>query len=238
MTAQRLLVVEDEAHLASGLKLNFELEGFAVDVATTVREAGARLLDGRYQLIVLDVMLPDGDGVSFCKRLRAAGDFTPVLMLTARGEAQNRIEGLDAGADDYLPKPFELSELLARVRSLIRRRDWDQQPGEETEKGPAQLCFGEAKVDFETHEAWAFGKGLRLTQLELDLVRYFGRHPGRVLSREELLENVWRLPRSSNTRTVDNFIVRLRRYFEPDPEKPVYFVSHRGVGYKFVPSPL
>ncbi len=231
----RILVVEDEAHLAAGLKLNLELEGYAVEVARTVREtAGLLVQSNSFDLIILDVMLPDGDGFSLCRKLREAGDYTPVIMLTARNRAEDRVRGLNTGADDYLAKPFELAELLARVRSALRRRSWEaQDSGSDTDRGV--LKFGEASINFDTHEATAFDKPVRLTQLELDLLYYFSRYPNRVLTREDLLEQVWKLRNAPNTRSVDNFIVRLRKYFEPAPDKPIYFLSHRGAGYKFVP---
>lgn len=230
----RLLVVEDEEHLASGLKLNFELEGYEVDVARSIREVGALLVAGAgYDAIVLDIMLPDGDGFALCRRLREANNLAPILMLTARSGADDRVCGLDAGADDYLSKPFELTELLARMRSLLRRRRWER-----LDSTPQNLLtFGEVRVNFDTHEAFVRGKAVKLTTLELDLLRYFATHPGRVLGREELLEKVWKLRNYPNTRTVDNFIARLRKHFEPNPEAPTYFVSHRGSGYKFVPHP-
>lgn len=232
-----VLIVEDEAHLAAGLKLNFELDGYHVLVARSLREAGAALLQpGPIHVILLDVMLPDGDGYSFCKQLRDSGQYIPVIMLTARSAAEDRVRGLDSGADDYMPKPFDLSELLARVRSVLRRNAWRQSEGV-PEGAPGVLRFGEATIDFSNHEASAFGKPVRLTQLELDLVQYFAQHPGRVISREELLERVWKLRNAPNTRSVDNFILRLRRYFEREPDKPVHFVSHRGAGYRFVPDP-
>jgi DNA-binding response OmpR family regulator len=232
----RILVVEDEAHIAAGLKLNLELEGYTVVVARTVREtAGLLVQSNSFDLIILDVMLPDGDGFSLCRKLREAGDYTPVIMLTARNRAEDRVRGLNTGADDYLAKPFELAELLARVHSALRRRSWEARETIGTEAKRGVLKFGQASIDFDTHEATAFGKPVRLTQLELDLLYYFSRHPNRVLTRENLLEQVWKLRNAPNTRSVDNFIVRLRKYFEPAPDKPIYFLSHRGAGYKFVP---
>jgi DNA-binding response OmpR family regulator len=231
----RILVVEDEAHIAAGLKLNLELEGYEVIVARTVRETAGHLVHGNsFDLIILDIMLPDGDGFALCRKLREAGDYTPVIMLTARNSAHDRVRGLNTGADDYLAKPFELAELLARVRSALRRRGWEARDTS-TDSPRGLMQFGRANINFDTHEATAFDKSVRLTQLELDLLFYFSRHPNRVLTREDLLEQVWKLRNAPNTRSVDNFIVRLRRYFEPAPDKPIYFVSHRGAGYKFVP---
>ncbi len=230
-----VLVVEDEAHLAAGLKLNLELDGYRVVLARSIREAGAQLVQSApIDLILLDVMLPDGDGFGFCRLLRDTGQYMPVIMLTARSAAEDRVRGLDSGADDYMPKPFELPELLARVRSALRRSGW-RQAGSAAENTQGMLRFGDAVINFDTHEATAFGKPVRLTQLELDLIQYFAQHPRRVLTREELLEGVWKLRNAPNTRSVDNFIVRLRKYFEREPDKPAHFLSHRGAGYRFVP---
>jgi DNA-binding response OmpR family regulator len=231
-----VLVVEDEAHLAAGLKLNLELEGYRVRTARTVREAAAALVsDADIGLILLDIMLPDSDGYSFCRQLRDTGHYLPVIMLTARGAAEERVLGLDSGADDYLAKPFALPELLARVRSALRRSDWQQQQPAPTETVRGTLAFGNTQVNFDTHEVLVGSEPVKLTQLELDLLHYFSQNPRRVLTREELLEKVWKLHNAPNTRSVDNFIVRLRKYFEPHPDKPVHFLAHRGAGYKFVP---
>ena len=232
----RLLVVEDEQHLAAGLKLNFELEGYTVDVATTARRAAELLLGGPFDAIVLDVMLPDADGFELCKSLREGGDFTPVLMLTARDATDDRVRGLEVGADDYLVKPFELTELLARVRSLLRRRSWER-THKPRPAGPAVITFGRAVIDCERGEARMDDHEVKLTRLEFDLIRYFADNAGRVLSRQELQEHVWKLANYPNTRMVDNFIMRLRRHFEPDPANPAHFVSVRGTGYKFVLDP-
>lgn len=233
--AHRLLVVEDEEHLAAGLKLNLELEGYEVDVAGTAREAGERLLrpDG-YDAIVLDVQLPDISGFELCRKIRRSGNYTPVIMLTARNRAEDRVNGLESGADDYLAKPFELDELLARVRSMLRRRQWER-TGESLFTSTGRFTFGRVNVDFESHEVSVDGEPLKLTRLELDLLRYFVENPGRVLGRDELIEQVWKLRNYSSARTVDNFISRLRRHFEDDPSKPEHFLSVRGTGYKFVP---
>lgn len=233
-SVQCLLVVEDEEHLAAGLKLNFELEGYRVDLARSGREAAKLMLQPEhYAAIILDVMLPDVDGFTLCQKLRDAGNLTPVLMLTARDTVEDRVEGLNVGADDYVTKPFELSELLARVHSLLRRRSWEQNQG--SDRPPPVLVLGDASIDFETHRVQVKGEEKQLTKLELDLLRYFAENPGRVLSREELQEKVWKLQNYPNRRMVDNFIMRLRRHFEPDPKKPSLFVSVRGAGYKFVP---
>jgi len=230
---ERLLVVEDEAHLAAGLKLNLELEGYRVDVAPSAREAGQRLLSSEgYDALVLDVMLPDMNGFELCKRLRDSGNFVPVLMLTARASADDRVRGLEAGADDYLVKPFELTELLARVRSMLRRRNWERDGGGRRQ---ALLEFDHVRADFDTHEVTVHGEAVKLTQLELDLLRYFAENPGRVLSRKELLEKVWKLRNYGEARTVDNFISRLRRVLEKNPKSPRYLLSVRGAGYRFLP---
>ena len=234
---RRLLVVEDEDHLAAGLKLNLELEGYEVEVAGTAREASEKLVQPEgWDALVLDVMLPDLDGFELCQRLRKAGHFVPVIMLTARSSAEDRVRGLEAGADDYMVKPFSLDELLARVRSMLRRREWEAGALSQDHES-ATLAFGRAEVDFDTHEVTVDGEARKLTQLELDLLRYFADNAGRVLSRDELLEKVWKLRNYSQTRTVDNFLSRLRRHFELDPKAPVHFISVRGAGYKFVLEP-
>lgn len=233
----RVLLVEDEEHLAAGLKLNFELEGYVVDIAGTGRDAGRLLLTApAYDAILLDVMLPDVDGYTLCQKLRDAGNTTPVLMLTARGSLDDRIEGLNAGADDYLAKPFDLEELLARVRSLLRRRQWSRKT-ETSRTSPNVLLLGEAVIDFDTHVVTVRGEIVHLTKLELDLLRYFADNPGIVLSRERLQQEVWKLQDYPSQRMVDNFIMRLRRHFEVDPRNPAWFLSVRGAGYKFMPPP-
>lgn len=229
----RLLVVEDEQNLATGLKLNFELEGYLVDIASSARQASQLLLtEEAYNVIILDVMLPDTDGFTLCKKIREAGNFAPVLMLTACDKTEDRVMGLEVGADDYLSKPFELSELLARVRSMIRRSQWSRNSPERTLK---TFSFGFVRIDFERQETFVNDQQIRLTSLEFNLLRYFVERPGLVLNRQELQQNVWKLSDYPNTRMVDNFVMRLRRYFEPDPTSPIYFLSIRGAGYKFVP---
>lgn len=230
----RILVIEDERHIATGLKLNLDLDGYDVTVAESAREAGAVLLSPEgFDLILLDVMLPDIDGLTFCKSLRDAGDLTPVLMLTANDRPEDRVAGLEAGADDYLGKPFDLDELRARVTSLLRRTRWSQRPGASAQT--AQSFFGNVTIDFDTYSVVVDGQPAQLTRLEFDLLKYFCQNPRRVLSRHELLEQVWKLSNHPNTRVVDNFIVRLRRHIEPDPQKPSHLLSVRGAGYQFVP---
>ena len=232
----RILVVEDEVHLAAGIKLNLELEGYAVQVASDVRQAREHLLGAeRFALIVLDVMLPDMNGMEFCERLRESGNTIPILMLTALGQAEDRVRGLMAGADDYLPKPFQLDELLARVRAQLRRGEWtkvDERAGPEP-----TLQFGKADVDFSRRHATYDGERVSLTKLEFDLLAFFAAHPMCVLSREELHEHVWGIQGAISTRTVDNFVLRLRKVFEDDPSEPQFFVSVRGTGYQFCPEP-
>ena len=190
----KVLIVEDEAHIAAGLKLNLELEGYSVDVAKTGREVGEFLLNAqRYGVIILDVMLPDTDGFTICRRLRGAGIYVPVIMLTAKASATDRVDGLDAGADDYIPKPFEaLAELLARVRSRLRRQEWDSE-AQVNQDRVFEMVLGPAKINFDTYEVFIGDEQLQLTHLELDLLRYFAENPGRVLKRDELLEKVWKL---------------------------------------------
>jgi two-component system, OmpR family, alkaline phosphatase synthesis response regulator PhoP len=232
--AGRLLVVEDEEHLAFSLQFNFEAEGYAVTVATCLRDARGHLADASYDLIVLDMMLPDGLGIDLCRELRVGGDHTPVLFLTAKGAPDDVVAGLDAGADDYVTKPFVLVELLTRVAAMLRRQRWnDSAPAA---GGVDVFEFGSGnRVDFSTHEATAHGQPVSLTDLELRLLRFFSERQSLVVSRQELLEDVWGLAGDTNTRTVDNFLVRLRRLFEVDPSRPAHFVTVRGVGYRFVP---
>jgi DNA-binding response OmpR family regulator len=233
MNTYKILLVEDEHHLGVGLKLNFELEGYHTQLAHTGREAiRALTTTGPFHLIILDITLPDMDGFQFCQQLRLAEDHTPILMLTARNHAEDRVKGLEVGADDYLTKPFDLDELMARIRSLLRRQAWNARTSVDKF---SVFTFGEAVVDFERYEARMAGKNVQLTALEFSLLRYFSTHPNRTLSRQELLEQVWELQNYPNTRTIDNFVMRLRRNFEPKPSSPRYIISVRGVGYKFIP---
>jgi DNA-binding response OmpR family regulator len=227
----RLLVVEDEAHLANGIKFNLEIEGYEVEVVDDGGEAYARIVAGPpFDLILLDVMLPGMDGFELVERLRKAGNFTPTLMLTAKGLPEDVVHGLEAGADDYLAKPFDLTVLLARVKGLLRRRDWAR-GGE----GPRSARIGEADVDFANFEVKARGETFRLTLLEAMLLKLLVQNAGRVVSKGEILEKVWNLSPDTQTRAVDNFIVRLRRYLETDPREPKHLTTLRGAGYRLLP---
>lgn len=235
--ATRILLVEDEQHLAFNLSFNLEAEGYQVDVAETL--AGAReRLEPAPALILLDVMLPDGNGFEFTRELREAENLVPILMLTAKGTPDDIVSGLEAGADDYLTKPFELTELTSRIAAMLRRRAWEtQRLGPVVSTGQGRYEFSGNEIDFEKRQASSRDKTVRLTDLELRLMQYFIEHENEPISREQLLETVWELPPATNTRTVDNFLVRLRRLFEEDPASPRHFLTVRGVGYRFVSSP-
>jgi len=228
----RILIVEDETHLADGLRFNLEAEGHTVEIDGNGQAALDRLLANRtaYDAVVLDVMLPGRNGFEVVTQLRAAGHFVPVLMLTARSRPADVLQGFEAGADDYLPKPFELQILLARLRGLLRRRQWMQQDQHEHE----QLTFAGRTLDLEALELKVGDKAYQLTQMECDLLQYLVRNAGRAVSRKAILEEVWDLREDTDTRAIDNFIVRLRRYLEVDPTKPTHLLTVRGVGYKFV----
>ena len=227
----RILIVEDEAHLADGLRFNLEAEGHEVDVNGDGQQALDRLLAdrARYDAVVLDVMLPGKDGFAVVKQLRTEGHYVPVLMLTARSRPEDVLQGFEAGADDYLPKPFELQILLARLRGLLRRREWLAQEHEHD-----SIAFAGKKLDLEALELHVGDRKYQLTQMESDLLQYLVKNAGKAVSRKSILEDVWDLHEDTDTRAIDNFIVRLRRYLEEDPTKPKHLVTVRGVGYKFV----
>ena len=227
-----ILIVEDEAHLADGLRFNLEAEGHRVDVDGDGLQALQRLLGDRskYDAVILDVMLPGKNGFAVVKDLRTAGHYVPVLMLTARGRPEDVLQGFEAGADDYLPKPFELKILLARLGGMLRRREWMTQAPHEHES----LAFAGKRLDLEAFELHVGDRKYQLTQMECDLLQYLVRNAGKAVSRKSILEDVWDLHEDTDTRAIDNFIVRLRRYLEVDPTKPKHLVTVRGVGYKFV----
>ena len=225
--AARILVVDDEAHLADGIRENLEAEGYATEVAYDGRQGLDAVRDGDFDLLVLDVMMPKMDGVELCARLRAEGRQTPVLFLTVKNAPEDRVRGFEAGGDDYLGKPFHLKELLLRVEAILRRSRWYGTTS-------AALEFGANKVDFRTYQARAWdGTEHALTHKEAMILKALFEREGGVVTREEVLDRVWGYEVYPSTRTIDNFIVRLRRRFERNPELPVHFHTVRGVGYRF-----
>jgi DNA-binding response OmpR family regulator len=238
-----VLIVEDEKHLADGLRYNLKAEGYDVDTARTGEEALSLLGDSRrsYDVVVLDVMLPGIDGFSLASRLRSQGHFVPILMLTARGQAQDVLRGFEAGADDYLPKPFDLGVLLARINALLRRREWfrkDRSRFAQDGDGSKTFDFGGKTIDFEALELRSGSQTVNLTLMEADLLRYLINHEGKIVSRSAILEDVWGLREDTDTRAIDNFIVRLRKYIEDEPSRPRHLLTVRGVGYKFIAQDL
>ena len=251
-----VLIVEDEAHLANGLRFNLEAEGHTVTVVRDGESALSLLLsngnDSRienekekeFDAVVLDVMLPGKDGFAVAAELRAAKNFVPVLMLTARGRPEDVLKGFASGADDYLPKPFELAILLARLQGLLRRREWLRASQAEPAKANSTpdteyevFSFNRRTIDFGKLELRVNGNTIHLTLMEAELLRHLIRNSGRVVSRKSILEQVWGLKEDTDTRAIDNFIVRLRRYIEDDPAHPGHLLTVRGVGYRFVAEP-
>ena len=232
----RVLIVEDEHHIAEGLRFNIEAEGHQAHIVTNGIRAVDLLLEerNRFDAVVLDVMLPGRNGFEVAAAVRAAGQFVPILMLTARGRPEDVLKGFEAGADDYLPKPFELSILIARLRGLLRRGRWSQQQQQAalTPPPPDVFTFAERTLDFSAMEVRAKGTSHPLTLMECELLRYLVKNAGKPVSRKAILEEVWNLHEETDTRAIDNFIVRLRRYLEDDPAKPKFLITVRGVGYK------
>jgi len=250
-----VLIVEDEAHLANGLRFNLEAEGHTVKVVGDGESALNLLLGERkhgrrengtqeqFDAVVLDVMLPGKDGFAVAAELRAAKNFVPVLMLTARGRPEDVLKGFASGADDYLPKPFELAILLARLQGLLRRREWLREGEQEPAKSSPDtteyevFSFNRRTIDFGKLELRVNGNTIHLTLMEAELLRHLIRNNGRVVSRKSILERVWGLKEDTDTRAIDNFIVRLRRYIEDDPSHPGHLLTVRGIGYRFVAEP-
>jgi DNA-binding response OmpR family regulator len=234
----RVLIVEDEKHLADGLSFNLEAEGYSVSVVDT-GEAALEAMTGKpdaFDVMVLDVMLPGKNGFEVISELRMGGQFVPTLMLTARGHPDDVLRGFAAGADDYLTKPFDLSILIARIQGLLRRREWlgaQQTPPQTSDT----FRFGDKTVDFNRLELRVGSDAVPLTLMEGNVLRYLIQHQGQPVSRKKLLEDVWGLHEDTDTRAIDNFIVRLRRYIEDDPSKPRHMLTVRGVGYRFVAEP-
>jgi DNA-binding response OmpR family regulator len=235
-----ILVVEDEQHLADGLRFNLEAEGYQVKLVDTGEGALEILKSQSFDVVVLDVMLPGKDGFTVISELRQAGQFVPTLMLTARGHPEDVLKGFAAGADDYLTKPFELSILIARIRGLLRRREWltasiHRVPAPQPAEG--RFVFGDKSVEFDALELRVRDQVFPLTLMEANVLRYLIQHEGRAVSRKKMLEEVWGLHEDTDTRAIDNFIVRLRRYIEEDPARPRHLLTVRGVGYRFLAQP-
>jgi len=237
MSAARIMIVEDEVHLAEGLLFNLRAEGYDVVLAPDGEQALALLEREHFDAVLLDVMLPGKSGFEVAEDLRQSQNYVPLLMLTARGRSEDVLQGFAAGADDYLPKPFDLSILLARLNSLLRRMKWHSAADRSAAAadGLPYFEFAGRRIDFENLRLEALGKEIHLTLMEADLLRYLVRNAGRSVSRKELLEQVWRLREDTDTRAIDNFIVRLRRYIEDEPSEPRYLRTVRGIGYSFLP---
>lgn len=242
----RILIVEDEAHLAEGLRFNLEAEGHTVQISKNGEDALSRLLKEKesFDALVLDVMLPGKDGFLVSHELRKAQNYTPLLMLTARGRPEDVLKGFESGADDYLPKPFNLAILIARIESLLRRKNWMAPPlstqsvsSAAQASSPEIFTFGDKVVDFQNLQLRVRDQVIPLTMMESDLLRCLINNSGHPVSRKLLLQEVWNLHEDTDTRAIDNFIVRLRRYIEETPANPRYLLTVRGIGYKFVPSP-
>ena len=228
-----VLVVEDDTNLAAGVMENLRAEGYEVSLAGDGEQALSWLAAHGCALVILDVMLPGADGVTVCRTLRERGNTTPVLFLTARGDPADRVRGLEAGGDDYLAKPFHLQEFLLRVRAILRRWDWYRSASATADT--AMLRFGGNEVDFRVFRARAWtGEAQELTEKEAMILKVLVEHAGQIVSREDLLERVWGYDVFPSTRTVDNFILRLRKRFERDPANPRHFLTVWGVGYRFL----
>jgi DNA-binding response OmpR family regulator len=243
--AQPLIaVIEDEEHLAQGLLFNLQAEGYRTHLESDGDAALKYLLETTDPIdaVVLDCMLPGTDGFEIARALREAQRYTPVLMLTARSRPEDVLEGLEAGADDYLPKPFDLSILLVRVKSLLRRTAWQRSQASSTTapelpQPTDEYAFNHRTIRFDTLELVAPNRTTNLTVMEADLLRYLTEHEGQIVSRKDILEQVWRVHEDTDTRAIDNFIVRLRRYIEDDPANPQHLVTVRGIGYRFLANP-
>jgi len=240
----RVLVVEDEQHLADGLRFNLEAEGYDVETLETGEEALQRLNASPppFDVMVLDVMLPGKDGFTVMSELRRAGQFIPTLMLTARGHSEDVLKGFAAGADDYLTKPFELKILIARIRGLLRRRDWLRSTANASPVTATTDTYtfgrgGEKVVNFDLLQLTVRAQVFPLTLMEANVLRYLIQNEGKPVSRKTMLEQVWGLQEDTDTRPIDNFIVRLRRYVEDDPTHPRHLLTVRSVGYRFIAVP-
>ena len=236
----RILIVEDEQHLAEGLRFNLQAEGHDAVVSADGERALQLLLDEHIavDVVILDVMLPGKDGFAVASALRAAGQYVPILMLTARARPEDVLRGFEAGADDYLPKPFELAILIARINGLLRRRRWNEKEPSPAPQPDDTYSFAGRTLDFRSMQLHARGESHQLTQMECELLRYLVKNAGRPVSRRTILEDVWGLHEDTDTRAIDNFVVRLRRYLEERPSSPKFLLTVRGVGYKFEPGEI
>jgi DNA-binding response OmpR family regulator len=236
----KILVIEDEHHLAQGLRFNLEADGHSVTV-TGDGESGLQQLlarPGHFDAVLLDVMLPGRDGFDIAAALRRSGDFVPILMLTARGRAEDILRGFESGADDYLPKPFDLEILLARVRGLLRRSGWTRAAERPAAPTPSHvIAFGGNTLDLDALELRVGTMPYHLTAMEADLLQYLLRNAGKVVSRKAILEDVWNVHEDTDTRAIDNFIVRLRRFLNENATNPRHVLTVRGIGYKFIADP-
>lgn len=236
-----ILVVEDEKHLGVGIKYNLEAEHYRVSLVEDGPTA-LRLIDSSadgVDLVILDLMLPGMSGYSVCETIRDAGSNVPILMLSARTLAEDRTRGFDVGANQYMSKPFDLDELISRVKNLLQangRRKETSTP-RRVRESVTESTFGNVKVNFETHEVTVADESIRMTPKELRLLKYFVENPERVISRTELLAEVWEIAGNLQTRAVDQFIARLRKNIEPDPAAPIHLLTIRDAGYRFVPEP-
>jgi DNA-binding response OmpR family regulator len=244
---EKILIVEDEQHLADGLRFNLEAEGYQVRAVDTGEAALELLLPASgngapeapkhaFDIVVLDVMLPGKNGFEVISELRKAGHFVPTIMLTARGRPEDVLEGFAAGADDYLPKPFELAILIARIRGLLRRKNWLRASVPPPEPKDS-FVFGDKSIHFDLLDLRVREQVYPLTVMEASVLRYLVEHEGKTVSRKTMLQDVWGLHGDTDTRAIDNFIVRLRRYLEDDPTRPRHLLTVRGVGYRFIAFP-
>ena len=232
----KILIVEDEEHLADGLRFNLEAEGYEAEIAADGDVALARIGESNFDAVVLDVMLPTVDGFEVARTMRSLGDYTPILMLTARGRPEDVLQGFEAGTDDYLAKPFDLEIFLARLNGLLRRRKWIRD--EAKPSGAASVIeINGRTIDFENLELKNGDELVHLTLMETKLLQYLIENDGRPVSRKAILEEVWHLQEDTDTRVIDNFIVRIRKLLEDQPNSPRIIQTVRGVGYRFVQKP-
>lgn len=231
----KILIVEDEQHIADGLRFNLEADGYEAEIAGDGEAALEKLRSSTFDAIVLDVMLPGMDGFTVAKTLRDEKDFTPILMLTARGRPEDVLKGFEAGTDDYLPKPFDLEIFIARLKGLLRRQEWTKErSASESPQRTSTFELNGKTIDFDNLELISGDGVVQLTLMEMKLLRFLIENEGRTVSRKTILEDVWNLQEDTDTRAIDNFIVRLRKYLEDEPNNPKFVRTVRGVGYKFV----